>query len=136
MTSKDESNAGDQLADLFGEAVYSYTDRDAIEDGVLLPFLVNGRDTRHRLTTAAYEELKEHYRQKGYADYSEIQFHNFFLAELLPLVPFALRAHDKGGILTTDYDFHVRRFVAGDPKQLWYIPNEVSGITMMRPDDY
>lgn len=133
---REEKTPEDLLRDLFGEAVFTYTDRDAIEDGVLLPFVINGRDTGHRITTAAYEELKAHYRERGYAHYTEIKFYNFFLAELLPLVSFAVREYEKSGILTTDYDFQVRQFVAGEPKQLWHIPNEVNGITAMRPDDY
>jgi hypothetical protein len=115
------------------DVVFSYTDSQAIEDGVLIPFLAPSGDTKHRVTRNAWEELIQHYRKKGYQDYDDAQFYRFFFAEMLPLAPFAKREYEKGGILKTDYDFHVVK--KGD-KVLWYLPNEVGGVTMMKPEDY
>lgn len=124
--------------DLFKDAdvVFSYTDGQAIEDGVLVPFLTpTGRDTHHRITSNAFVELNEHYRP-AYPQYSEADFMRFYFTELLPLVPEAIRIYEKnigGGILKTNYDFKVTDR-SGDV--LWYIPNEIGGITMMKPEDY
>jgi hypothetical protein len=119
--------------ELFSEAdlVFSYTDEQAVEDGVLIPFIAGGRDTGHRITGNLYHDLKGHY--KGY-DYDDPEYLRFFLNELLPLVPYALKEWDRKGMLTSDYDFK-----AGKPqgeKVIWYVPNEVNGITMMKPEDW
>jgi hypothetical protein len=76
------------MRDVFGDAISTYSDNEAIEDGMLVPFVTSqGRDTGHRITYNAYTELTEHYKANGYGAYSDKQFHDFFLAELLPLVP-------------------------------------------------
>lgn len=125
------------LEELFGPVIFSYPDSQAVEDGVLIPFLTpNGRDTRHRMTNNAFDGLQEHYKKKGYADYTQDKFYWFFFNEFLCLAPYAVKEYNNGGVLTTDYDFKVRKFEAGKPEQLWYMPNEVGGVTMMRPDDY
>ncbi len=115
------------------DVVFSYSDGQAIEDGVLIPFLTASGDTRHRVTRNAWGELVRHYRHKGYEDYDDGQFGRFFCAEMLPLVPFAKREYEQGGILKTNYDFRVVK--KGD-EVLWYLPNETGGITMMKPEDY
>ncbi len=107
----------------------------AIEDGVLVPFVAGRRDTGHRITRTAWEELKEHYRSRGYSGYSDRQFHDFFFAELLPLAPFASREYQRGGILKSDYDFRVSN-KPPEAETLWYLPNENAGITIMKPEDY
>ena len=56
-------------------------------DGTLIPFVSNGWDMGHRITSTAYADLAEHYRRKGYADYKKAGFYRFFFNELLPLVP-------------------------------------------------
>ena len=118
------------------DVVFKYTDGEAVDDGVLKRFLTpQGRDTRHRITANAYEQLTEHHKP-AYPQYTEADFMRFYLAELLPLVPEAVRVYEKnigGGILKTDYDFRVTK-QEGDV--LWYIPNEIGGITMMKPEDY
>jgi hypothetical protein len=122
--------------ELFGDVVFSYTDDQAVDDGVLKRFLTpQGRDTHHRITVNAYEQLTEHHRP-SYPDYTETDFMRFYLAELLSLVPEAVRVYERnigGGILKTDFDFRVTK-ASGDV--LWYVPNEVGGVTMMKPEDY
>ncbi|MCI0724479.1 MAG: hypothetical protein L0338_36775 [Acidobacteria bacterium] len=70
-----DENSDDLLKQLFGgNVVFEYTDAQAIEDGVLIPYVVNGRDTRHRITSNAYESLKQHYAPQ-YPEYKEADFY-------------------------------------------------------------
>lgn len=131
-----DDNPDDLLKNLFGPVIYEYTDAQAIEDGVLIPFVAGSKDTGHRITSNAWHELKEHYRANGYQDYTDRQFYDFFFAELLPLVPEAYRQWERQGILTTNYDFRVEKYNSSRSDQLWYIPNEVGGVTTMKPEDY
>ena len=52
---------------------------------------------------------------------------------MIPLVPFAKREYERGGVFKTTYDFKV---VQTDRDVLWYLPNEIGGVTMMLPSDY
>ena len=94
----------------FGDVIFSYSDEQAVDDGILKGFLTpTGRDTRHRITGNAYRELTEYYRP-SYPNYTEQDFMRFYLAELLALAPEAIRVYEKnigGGILKTTYDFRV-----------------------------
>ena len=135
QTTSDENDPGDFLKELFGEVIFSYTDADAIADGVLIPFLSAGKDTGHRITNNAYTELKEHYAPQ-YPEYKDADFYKFFFNELLPLVPEAFRVYKADEILTTDFDFKVRKYDPAKSQQLWYVPNEVGGVTEMLPSDY
>jgi hypothetical protein len=99
----------DRLRALFGDNIYEYPDSQAIEDGILIPYITKNRDTGHRITTNAFTTLQEHHRANGYADYTDAQFYRFFFAELLPLVPEAHREYNRRGILKTDYDFQVTK---------------------------
>lgn len=126
----------DSVRELFGEPIFEYTDEQAVADGVLIPFVVGNRDTRHRITGNAFRTLKEYYSARGYARYRDEQFGEFFLRELLPLVPEALHVYQHnvgGGVLKTDYDFSVTK---KRDDVLWYIPNERNGVTIMLPGDY
>lgn len=89
----DQSNPQDLLRELFGEPIYEYGDDQAVADGILVPFVAGRKDTGHRISRNAFETLKRHYRGEGYEKYSDLEFHNFFLAELLPLAPFAVREY-------------------------------------------
>jgi hypothetical protein len=40
---------------------------------------------------------------------------------------------ERRGTLKTDYNFSV---TTRDEEVLWYLPNEVRGVTMMLPSDY
>ena len=64
-----------------------------------------------------------------------MDFYNFFLAEMLPLVPFAIREYNRGGILMSDYNFKVSRNPP-ENQRLWYLPNEVNRVTAMLSSDY
>lgn len=128
-------NSDDLLKQLFGEVIFEYTDAQAIEDGVLIPYVVNGRDTRHRITSNAYETLRRHYAP-SYPEYKEADFYRFFFNDLLPLVPEAFKQWNRGEVLTTNYDFRVERYDTEKDDQLWHMPNEVGGVTTMKPEDY
>lgn len=123
---------GDEKSGFWGEVIHQYTDLDAIRDGLIVPFVVNGKDTGHRITTNAVTELMEHYGKEGSEEGEG--FIAFILCELLPLVPFAVRKWESGGILETDFDFRVGK--SGGRNRLWFIPNERGGITVMKPEDY
>ena len=119
---------------LFGETVIiRYTDQDAIDDGVLIPFVAGRRDTLHRVTSNAFNELTDYHRQRSYSDYEGEQFYRFFFNELLPLVPEPHRVWNNRSILKTTYDFAVTQ---RDSEILWYVPNEIGGVTMTLPTDY
>ena len=91
----DDNNPDNLLKQLFGDVIFEYTDSQAIADGILIPFVAGDRDTGHRITTNAYNTLKEYYREKRYHDYTEQQFYTFFFAELIPLIPSALGEYDR-----------------------------------------
>jgi hypothetical protein len=121
--------------DFWGEPIYSYGDSQAVDDGVLIPFVTNSGDTGHGITRNAFEELKDHYRQKGCAEYSELDFARFLFSELFPLVPFAVKEYHAGGIPRSDYDFRVNK-TTPEGQTPWFLPNERNGITIMKQEDY
>jgi hypothetical protein len=130
----EETKSPIRNADVLLHPYRSCTDEQAVEDSVLVPFVAKGKDTGHRITRNAYEELKRYHLDRGCQTYEEAEFCRFFLTELLPLVPAARLRYRQGGILTTNYDFRV-----SDRKHervLWYLPNEKGGITIMKPEDY
>ncbi|OLE84817.1 MAG: hypothetical protein AUF76_02380 [Acidobacteria bacterium 13_1_20CM_2_65_9] len=117
--------------------VFSYTDDQAVVDGILKRFLSSqGRDMRHRITANAYEQLTEHHRP-AYPQYTEADFMRFCLNELPRACALkAVRVYEKnigGGILKTDCDFQVTN---ASEDALSYIPNEIGIITIMKPEDY
>lgn len=129
----DDDSLENRLKGLFGEVVFRYGDAEAIEDGVLIPFVVGKRDTLHRITSNAFNELSDYHRLRSYREYEAQDFYRFYFLELLPLVPEAHRVWDNRSILRTTYDFEVTQ---RDSEILWYVPNEIGGITMMLPTDY
>ena len=129
----DDDSLEKRLKGLFGEVVFRYGDSEAIADGVLIPFVVGKRDTLHRITSNAFNELSDYYRQRGYPQYETTEFYHFFFLEVLPLVPEAHRVWDAKSILKTTYEFAVTQ---RDSDVLWYVPNEIGGVTMMLPTDY
>ncbi len=122
------------MSEYFGDVIDSYGDDEAVDDGVLVALMSPRGDTRHRITSNAWHSLVEHYRQKGYEDYSDEEFKRFFLAELLPLASFAVQAWKEGELLKTNYDFSVIH--TKQSETLWFIPNEIGGVTIMKPEDY
>ena len=124
----------EDLESLFGEPIAKYSDAQAVADGMLIPFLVETRDTRHRITSNAFHTLTQHHPAHSYPEYQDADFYRFFFNELLPLIPEAVRRYERGSILQTTYEFAVVEKRKGDV--VWYLPNEMSGVTMMLPEDY
>ena len=108
------------------ETIYAYTDNEATEDGFIHQLLGS-----HRITNNAFEALKEYH--KGY-NYNDGEYLRFFANETMILAPFAIKKYNAGGIMKTDFRFKVGNFKHS--KVLWLMPNEVGGITVMKPEDY
>jgi len=107
------------------DVIYSYTDQQAINDGVLIPL-----SDLNRLTNQAYIDLN-----KKYPNYStNKEFLDFINFELNILLPYAVKKYNQGGILKTDFNFKVGEFK--HTQILWFLPNENKGITIMKPSDY
>lgn len=124
-----------QFEEFWGQPISVYTDSNAIDDGILIPFRTRRGDTGHRITSNAFHSLNEHHRP-AYPTYEDGDFLRFYFCELLALIPAALACDRRGSYLTTNFDFRVQEYSGGTSDQLWYVPNEIGGITMMRPDDY
>ena len=121
------------------ETIYEYADKQAVEDGVIMPFIMKTNTglkeiPSDRITANAFNSLVEHYKGKGYAEYSEVDFLSFFFNEMLILKSFAVQKYAKGGLMKTDFNFKVGDFKHS--KVLWLMPNENKGITIMLPSDY
>src|SRR5207247_1340483 len=95
------------LRELFRKPALEFTDAQAIETGVLVPFVVSEKDSLHRMTTRAWQKLTEYHRRRDKAAYSNMQFYQYFLSSLLPLVAAAVQVSGRGEILKTDYEFRV-----------------------------
>ena len=125
------------IRELFGDAlIIQFTDQDAIEAGILIPFITRSGDTQHRITTNAFHELSHYHREHGYPKYTDPDFYRFYFNELLPLIPYAFREWNRSEILKTDYEFKVGKYDSSGQEVLWYIPNEIGGVTLMLPSDY
>src|SRR5712675_1996513 len=96
------------ITKIFGTPISTYTDDDAVIDGILIPFILYERDTGHRVTSPAWHELTTYHKAHGYPDYTDQAFYRFFMAELLPLVPAAHHEWNYGDILKTDYLFNTQ----------------------------
>ena len=79
----DDNSLNEFLKSFYGEPIFSYTDQDAVADGILIPFVAGEKDTLHRITSNAFNELSEYHREKNYPDYEAKEFYRFFFAELL-----------------------------------------------------
>lgn len=106
------------------EVISSYTAQDAIRDGVLSPL---GK-SNHLITTNLLVELKEKHSMQTE------EALRFALCELLPLVSYAFKTYENGRILKSNYKFKVGNYKHSEI--IWYMPNELGGITMMMPGDY
>jgi len=103
--------------------IYSYTDQQAINDGVIIYL-----DSKNRVTNNAFIKIQKKY------NYSLDETLKFIYCELMPIIPYAKKTFDQGGILKSDFNFKVGNFK--HTQILWYIPNENQGITLMLPEDY
>jgi len=107
------------------DLIYSYTDKQAIQDG-----FIHALSPTNRITNNAYTELTRKY--PNYKTNQELL--DFIQFELNILVPYAFKRYNRGSMLKSDYNFKVGNFKHS--QILWFIPNENKGITIMKPEDY
>jgi hypothetical protein len=101
------------------EVISSYTDQQAVEDGVLVP--VTGEGGVNRVTRAVFDRFT---KPMGASSITGP------VTNIGPLME-AIRAMVK---LPADADG--LRTGAYQGEKIWIVPNEVGGLTMMFPDDY
>lgn len=101
--------------------IFSYTDAQAVEDGVLVPLIGFGRV--NRVTRAVFAH-----------------FAGITPEEKTPLIELALKLKRLQEvireILRVPPDEDGWRKLAWQGKELWLLPNELGGLTLMFPDDY
>ena len=103
--------------DLFGEPISVYTDRQAVEDGVLVS--VPGDGGVNRVTRAVFDHFV--------TPIGDPRLKVFNLTPLMDLIRAMLKVEpDADGWRTGRYQ----------ERELWLIPNEVGGLTLMFSDDY
>ncbi len=101
------------------EVIDSYTDREAVEDGVLVP--VSGEGGVNRVTRAVFDRFT---KPMGSSPMTGP------VTDIGPLME-AIRAMVK---VPVDEDGW--RTGAYDGEKIWVVPNEIGGLTMMFPEDY
>jgi hypothetical protein len=101
----------------FGPPIYAYYDKDAVEDGLLVP--VSGDAGVNRVTRAVFEKYAVRIADSGATVFN--------IAPLMEIIRIMLNVEaDRDGWRTATVD----------SRDLWLIPNEVDGLTLMFPDDY
>jgi hypothetical protein len=100
-------------------AIVEYSDKQALEDGVLVS--VSGEGRVNRVTRAVFDHFTEPVRSSPatgqVTDITRLQD--------------AIRA-----LLKVEPDADAWRTGTYEGKELWLIPNEVAGLTLLFPDDY
>ena len=109
------SSDADDLSDLFGEPIIVYTDRQALEDGVLVS--VPGGSV-NRVTRAVFDYFVKYIGDPRHKVMD--------ITPLMEAIRFMLTLPRVDDWRTGDYQ----------GKRLWLIPNEVGGLTLMFPEDY
>ncbi|HKS75082.1 MAG TPA: hypothetical protein VJQ82_17880 [Terriglobales bacterium] len=100
------------------EEIFSYTDAEALEDGFLVAI---GHEPVNRVTRAVFEHFTA--PMDDLPDVSGITD----VTRLMQAIRSMLKIEPDGdGWRTGSYE----------GKELWVIPNEVGGATLMFPDDY
>ena len=101
--------------DKTNEVIDEYTDQQAVEGGVLVPF--KGEGGVNRITCAVFDHFTELFGGDKYVDTSALKK---AISTMLNIKP-----NEDGWRIDT----YERRW-------LWLLPNEVGGLTLMFPDDY
>lgn len=99
--------------------IVEYTDRQAVEDGVLVP--ISGEGGVNRITRAAFDYFTELMGSSSITGP---------VANIGPLMD-AIRA-----MLGIEPDADGWRTGTYQGKELWLVPNEIGGLTLMFPEDY
>jgi hypothetical protein len=130
-------------ANIFGDVIYSYSDEQAVEDGVLVRLT-----PVDRVTIAAWVWLEAQLAAANDNEVPDDEPRATAAAWIAEHGTEARRVWDKnigGGVyqLRTGYEGNTwRSFHTTDEAEyvdithLWLIPNEVGGMTLMFPSDY
>ena len=105
--------------DDFGELISSYSDQDAVADGVLVP--IPGEGHVNRVTRAVFDHFTQ---PMGSSQLTGL------VTNVTPLME-TIRA-----ILKVPADSDGWRTLTYQDKECWLIPNEIGGLTLMFPEDY
>ena len=107
------------LMDEQSNVIVEYTDRQALEDGVLVS--VPGEGKVNRVTRAVFEHFT---KSMGSSPLT---------GEVTDITPLqdAIQA-----LLKIEPDEDAWRTGTYEGKELWLVPNEVGGFTLLFPDDY
>ena len=101
------------------EVISTYTDQQAIEDGVLVA--IPGDSGVNRITRAVFDHFAEPMGS------SPITGPVTDIGRVMEAIRAMLKiAPDEAGWRTGDYQ----------GKTLWLVPNEIGGLTLMFPEDY
>jgi type I site-specific restriction-modification system R (restriction) subunit len=121
----------DEKDDIFGEPIYSYTDKQAIDDGVLVDISELNIQFRsvsvNRMTRTLWEEF-----QPFLLDHSE--------AEKQLGIKMPSKMEQLRSILKTKLN-HAKQSGEDDflfilPPEIWMVKNELGTYTIMKPEDY
>ena len=107
----------DDADDLFGEPISTYSDSQALADGVLVE--IPGDGGVNRATRAVFDHFV-----------TAIGNPRLGVLNITPLMD-AIRT-----LLKIEPDGDGWRTGTYQEKELWLIPNEVAGLTLMFPEDY
>ena len=107
-----------QIDEFFGEPISTYTDAQALQDGVLVA--VPGEGAVNRVTRAVFDRFTESLGT------SPITGSVANIGPLMDAIRATLQIKSNDGWRTGKYD----------GKELWLIPNELGGLTLMFPEDY
>ena len=106
------------------DIISTYTVDQAVSDG----FIHKLGNSKHRVTDNLFCTLqKENNSDIG-------QTLNHILCELIPIQDLGFKMYNAGDIMKNNYKFKVGNFKPS--KVIWYIPNELGGLTVMKPEDY
>lgn len=99
--------------------IVEYTDKQALEDGVLVSFPGEGKV--NRVTRAVFDHFAKPMGNSPEAS----------LVTDITRLQVVIRA-----LLKVEPDADAWRTGAYEGKELWVVPNEVGGFTLLFPDDY
>ena len=98
--------------------IFEYSDKQAIEDGVLVS--VPGEGKVNRVTRAVFDHFAKPMGSSPAGEVTDITPLQDAIRAMLKIEP------DEDGMRTGTYE----------GKKLWILPNEVEGLTLLFPEDY
>ena len=114
-----QDRPAEQLMTKDPHVIYEYTDWAAVQDGVLVPFA--GPQKVNRITRAVFDHFTENMGQSPST--GPVIDTTTLVAVINTLLK---RKLDESGWRTGTFQ----------DKELWLVPNEVNGLTLMFPSDY